>query len=354
MIEPGPPQLGDDYDPQSPRSFLPAFGGFLTELRRQIGLTRKDVCEHAEGLPYTTLASIETGERAPTERTTPRIAKGLGVRSTDLWSAWRAFRSANSAPRVAELWSRLLEQGQQTRESREEDSRTDEEIEELLYGRIRSAVAARKAETLKSSPKEREQIIYPITSHDEFSPEILEERTIRIYEDNAAAPSNSALLADGLTQMREQRHLDLVDVARRSGLTKVRLQDIESGEVIPEEDEVRSIVTQGLGVKCHRDWDRLVFTDGYTTRYVVRFWPDTEFEDPRERAFDESERLSLGWSISRLVLGSGNHLSNTDLGLLGLVVERVAVDTRLRHWLAENYFDISELVRMEQHCRGGN
>ena len=61
-----------------------AFGKRITELRRQSGLTQEQLAEKL-GLHSRTIASIEQGTRWARLSTLHKLAKGLGVETSDLF-----------------------------------------------------------------------------------------------------------------------------------------------------------------------------------------------------------------------------------------------------------------------------
>lgn len=386
------------YDPAKPGSYLKAFGLAVTQVRERIPLTRRETCEYAQGMPYTTLASIESGVRAPTPRSNARIAQGLGVQASDLWSMWNALRTSDPTARVAELQERLVEQGTQTRKAREnEASRLTATIKQVVEAQTGSTAAAQSAlqahlyaDLLRTtgaaipSPDSGTEVpgttaagaavpaptlgppppwgalgaavsglgkvVSPLWANEAFDPEIRTTEVVRIYEDLAEFPLESARLGAILKELREQQQTPLNDVARASGLTRERVEDIESGELIAEQDEILSLVGEGLGLPTEKTPNGLTFTDGFHTRYSVEYTPPTQYDDPRGRPLTADERANLGWTICRIIYGGNNPLSELDTSFVGLVAERIAIDSQLRDWLTQRYFALGDHIALEERA----
>lgn len=64
--------------------FLDALRKRITEIRKKKSITQEQLAA-ATGLDRVAIANIETGKRRPTVTTVYRIAKGLGVKTEELF-----------------------------------------------------------------------------------------------------------------------------------------------------------------------------------------------------------------------------------------------------------------------------
>lgn len=220
--------LGSDEDPTFPTKSL---GVLLTRLRKALGLERRDVLAHAEGLPYTSLAGLESGDRGLSQKLAHRLAPGLGVDVADLNALWSALK-ASDIPRVSELMQRLVEEGRRSRIAREENE-----------------ASSRLSDTQAAHETHGEQFDYRIRElTDREESQLLEQfdasgqgiEIIDLSNSGLDLSANLLRLGEWLKQMRGESSTSFTSVLSASGIEESRLEAIESGRAKPDQDDLTS------------------------------------------------------------------------------------------------------------------
>lgn len=313
------------------------FGKALAQIREGTGLTRQDVVARVAkaggNLPYTTLASIETGDRAITERSAERIGFGLGVLPADLIALSRSYRAGDEEARILELKQRISEQGIRARRA-EEDA------------------VSRSADATGNEPidiRDPAGAVLPIWMNTGYDESVKARENILLYEDTGWNASNAERIGRVLKEIRTRQGLTADQVALKAGLSSATIDAIENGEWnLKETDDLEAFLAQGLGRTPRVFAEGIAFTDGYGTQFDVRYMPDTSPVDGRYLALTSDERINLGWVVTRAVLGPQESLSAYDAAIVGLLAERVATDDRLRNWLVKNYVSGEDLIELER------